>query len=56
MSSQLGFFDIQDRYKALSRADDQTEYQIRERLAQVGAVEKLFARFARYLEEKSLWT
>ena len=136
MSGQLGFFDIQDRYEALSRAsdpleglrtmvpwetfrkllkktlqrkdrsnggrppfddvfmfkvlvlqalynlsDDQTEYQIRdrlsfmrflglgadgtipdaktiwlfrERLAQAGAVEKLFARFDRHLEEKGL--
>ena len=136
MSSQPGFFDIQERYEALSRAgdpleglrtmvpwetfrkplkktlqrkdrstggrppfddvlmfkvlvlqalynlsDDQTEYQIRdrlsfmrfldldasgtvpdaktiwlfrERLAQAGAVEKLFARFDRHLEEKGL--
>ena len=136
MSSQPGFFDLSDRYEALSRAgdpleglrtlipwegfrkhlkktlarkdrsaggrppfddvlmfkvlvlqalynlsDDQTEYQIRdrlsfmrflgldmdgtapdaktvwlfrERLAQAGAVEKLFARFDRYLEEKGL--
>lgn len=136
MSGQFGFFDIQDRYEALSRAgdpleelwtmipwktfrkslkktqqrkdrsaggrppfddvlmfktlvlqalynlsDDQTEYQIsdrlsfmrflnldvkgtipdaktiwlfRERLAQAAAVEKLFARFDRHLEEKGL--
>ena len=136
MSSQPGFFDLSDRYEALSLAgdplerlremipwdgfrkhlkktlarkdrstggrppfddvlmfkiivlqalynmsDDQTEYQIRdrlsfmrflelnmeetvpdaktiwlfrERLAQAGAVEKLFARFDRYLEEKGL--
>lgn len=136
MSSQPGFFDIEDRYAALSRAgdpleglrtmipwesfrkhlkkalarkdrsaggrppfddvlmfkvlvlqalynlsDDQTEYQIRdrlsfmrflgldmngtvpdaktvwlfrERLAQAGAVEKLFARFDRHLEEQGL--
>lgn len=136
MTGQPGFFDVQDRYAALSRAgdpleglrtlipwenfrkhlkktlarkdrsaggrppfddvlmfkvlvlqalynlsDDQTEYQIRdrlsfmrflrldmestvpdaktiwlfrERLAQAGAVEKLFARFDRHLEEKGL--
>lgn len=136
MTGQPGFFDVQDRYEALSRAgdpleglrtmipwesfrkplkktlqrkdrsaggrppfddvlmfkvlvlqalynlsDDQTEYQIRdrlsfmrflgldmdgvvpdaktvwlfrERLAQAGAVEKLFARFDRHLEEKGL--
>src|SRR5450631_693783 len=136
MTGQPGFFDVQDRYEALSRAgdpleslrtmipwetfrkhlkktlqrkdnglggrppfddvlmfkvlvlqalynlsDDQTEYQIRdrlsfmrflgldmdgrvpdaktvwlfrERLAQAGAVEKLFARFDRFLEEKGL--
>ena len=136
MTSQPGFFDVQDRYAALSRAgdpleslrtlvpwgsfrkhlkrtlqrkenglggrppfddvlmfrvlvlqalynlsDDQTEYQIRdrlsfmrflgldmdgrvpdakmiwlfrERLAQAGAVEKLFARFDRHLEEQGL--